>query len=38
MRDDRNARAANEMLALETEEVVLLQKAKHCSPSVAAAL
>lgn len=38
MQDDRNARAASEMLALETEEVVLLQKNKRCFPSAAAAL
>lgn len=36
MRDDRSVGAASEMLALETEEIVLLQKNERCSPSAAA--
>lgn len=36
MRDDRSVGAAGEMLALETEEIALLQKNKRCSPRAAA--
>lgn len=36
MRDDRSVEAAGELLALETEEIVLPQKNKRCSPRAAA--